>query len=212
MADRIANGVDDGTFAAWALDVGDDIATDTLERICNAHYNDGRGEGVTFYDRYQHDVCNYTLSGAIEVGDAVYEFIVNDGNWGGTEVREWGAEVATYVPPPARIPTFIPRATNVGVVGREAYKAWMTQQWFKDAVEQLHRAAYDQHFQPGCQRSPDMQRAIDGATSRGLMVGDVTDIPAWAKEPPLSAEAFNRALEGERPWREAVTTLAKELE
>lgn len=206
MSDRIAQKVDAGTFAAWCETVGEDVATRTLERICEAHYSGGEsGGGIIFAGRHQHDACNYTLSGSVEVDGISYGFVIDDGNWAGTEVREWGLEedVATYVPPEPDAPTFIPRAANLGVVGRELYKAWLSADWFKAAVGKLHEAAYDRFVQPGCRRSKDMQAAVDMMSRRGLVEGYVSQIPAWAHEPPLTRAEFDRVYAEERQQREA---------
>lgn len=92
MQDRIANGVDDETFAAWALEVGDNLATETLERICNAHYNDGHGEGVVMHRRESDGFGRYTLVGTIEVGNADHGFTAYDSGDCGTVVAEWVTE------------------------------------------------------------------------------------------------------------------------
>jgi hypothetical protein len=124
-----------------------------LERIVNAHWSGG-GPGVVFRDVHQHDACNHTLSGTINIGGRVFGFIVRNGNNDGTEVVEWGDadDIGIYEPPPpgeslTSLPTLnIYSDQERRIRGLTIYALWRKEPWF---VEQARKYAYDRHFQPG---------------------------------------------------------------
>ena len=125
-----------------------------LERICDAHWNGGKGEGVTFRDIYQHNACNHTLSVTIEENGTVYGFVIDNGDWNGTVVVSWGLEddVASYKhPEPGEQLTFVqinPCLRTERPEMWQVYLWWRDQSWFK---EKNRNYLYDRHFQPGVQ-------------------------------------------------------------
>lgn len=147
-----------------------------LERICDAHWNKS-GEGVKFLDIHQHNACNHTLSGTIDVDGVVYGFIIESGDRNGTVVRAWGdpEDVGTYDPgPPPELRTFIPRDPkmhDVNSTNFQLYLLWRKEQWFKEKERAYN---YDRHFQPG--------RLIEGhyrgwAEKKGMTTGYLSSLP-----------------------------------
>ena len=127
------------------------VAPEVLERICDAHWN-GKGDGVVFLDVYQHNACNHTLSGTIDVAGTIYGFIIDNGDWGGTVVRAWGdpEDVGVYRhPEPVSLRTFIPIDDRLSVTNPESYRLYLrlrTLPWFQEKERNYN---YDRHFQPG---------------------------------------------------------------
>lgn len=76
---------------------GDEAAEELLTRICEAHWNgvshkDETLYGVDFQDIFQYNECNHKLTGRILYENEVYSFVIDNGNWGGTEVKEFFKE------------------------------------------------------------------------------------------------------------------------
>lgn len=153
---------------------------ETLERIADAQWN-GSGKGIVFSDIYQHNACNHTLSGTIDIDGKVYGFVIDSGDWNGTVVKEWGdsEDVGVYEPPqPAEPLTFIPSDINL-FFNRPAmfavYAMWRKEEWFKQKESAY---AYDRHFQPGgCIE----KHYADFAQRRGMKIGCLSDLPKEAQ-------------------------------
>ncbi len=126
-----------------------------LERICDAHWN-GKGEGIVFTDIYQHNSCNHTLSGNIDVDGIEYGFVIDNGDMDGTQVREWGLaeDVGTFKHPEPqkredRV-TFIPINHISKSNDAFEYKKYMITRETPAFIEKENAYHYDRHFQPGC--------------------------------------------------------------
>jgi hypothetical protein len=174
---------------------------EALERICDAHWNGG-GDGVRFLDIHQHDACNHTLSGVIEIDGVEHGFIIENGNRNGTEVRAWGdpEDVGTYTPPPPPEPlTFIPKDDALFATRPQmfaVYVYWRKQPWF---AEKERAYAYDRHFQPGGFVENHYREWAD---KRGLKVGLLSSLPSDALAAVTKAEGSSEGL----PAREAGRT------
>lgn len=151
-----------------------------LERICDASWGcpDLYKEinGVTFLAIHQHNACNHTLSGTIVHEGQTFGFIIDNGDWAGTEVRAWGDPEDVGVAPEPEPPeprTFIPRDRGLFLSRPElwsVYLAWRKEPWFRDLERSYN---YDRHFQPGGK--------VEGyyaekAAKRGLVVGYVSQL------------------------------------
>lgn len=134
-------------FDDFCKKFGEDAGTEILERICDAQWNNGKGEGINFSDIHQHNACNHTLSGSIEYQGEIFHFIINNGDWGGTEVIEFGTidEVGVYYPPPQTMFDFVPKSKEDPDF-LKLYERWKKEEWFKKKLSSYH---YDRHFQPG---------------------------------------------------------------
>lgn len=143
-----------------------------LEYICDAQWNGGKGEGIHFIDIYQHNACNHTLSGTIDVDGTKYGFIIDNGDLGGTVVREWGLadDVGTYKPePPGEPLTFVPSGVlNAGLL--KVYHLWRKEAWFK---EKERGYLYDRHFAPGCATEKHYR---EWAAKKGMKIGLLSDV------------------------------------
>ena len=148
---------------------------ESLTRICEAHWYKS-GSGVKFIDIHQHDACNHTLSGTIDVGGVEYGFIIDNGNWAGTVVRAWGdpEDVGVYDPgPPPEMATFVPvddslSETSPGLFN--VYLAWRKESWF---VEKERGYNYDRHFAPGGKTESYYR---DWAAKKGMKIGYLSHI------------------------------------
>jgi hypothetical protein len=130
------------------MEMSDDIA----ERISEAHWRGEDSFGITLTNVHQHDACNHTVSGHVNVDGETLYFIVNIGNWNGFEVKEFGTidEVGVYEAPEPTQFMFVPQNDYLKQDRPGMYKVylkWKTQQWFIDKLNGYH---YDRHFQPGC--------------------------------------------------------------
>jgi hypothetical protein len=127
-------------------------AESLLSRICEAHYaGNEKEEGIVFDCRHQHNACNYTLNGSVKDGNQEFRFTIDDGNWNGTVVREWGTDenVGLYQPPPPPVYDMVPIDESLEQSRPHMWKvylAWKKEKWFQ---EMLRSYAYDSHFAPG---------------------------------------------------------------
>lgn len=153
---------------------------DVLERICDAQWNGGKGDGITFSAIHQHNVCNHTLVGEIDVDGHVYGFVIDNGDWNGTEVRQWDADpenVGWREPAPPEPATFLPakidHVANPGLW--RVYATWRKERWFADKVRGLN---YDRHFAPG---GATEKHYREWAATKGLKIGFLSDLRPEAR-------------------------------
>lgn len=146
---------------------------DILERIANAHWNGGKGEGIKFHDIHQINACNHVLSGTIDDGGITYGFIIEMGDIVGTDVKEWGCadDVGCYTPPPPNPKTFIPADPFPSEFILTNYFRMRETSWFK---EQEGKYNYDAHFQPGVFIENHYSK---WASQHGLRCGYMSDVP-----------------------------------
>lgn len=140
-------------FVDFEATHGMDAATQVMERICDAHWQGGKSsdKGVKLSNVYTHNAANHTLSGTIEVMGLMYGFVVDNGDWAGTVVRDWGLaeEVGEYQPPEPAQYMFVPKDDNLKERSPalwSAYLDWKASNWFKEKLAAYH---YDRQVQPG---------------------------------------------------------------
>jgi hypothetical protein len=169
------------SFNAWIDEMalkfpGRNVEEEVLEAIVNSERHRTAKDPVTDHngvhlsDAFAHDAINYTLSGTITFEGVDYGFIINDGNWNGTSVIEWGLDedVGSYEPPPPTIYTMIPATNNIrmGYHGysmfKDVYLAWRKEAWFEKICRDY---MYDKHFAPGSKIS-EHYRGL--ASKRGM--------------------------------------------
>ena len=169
---------------------------EALERIVEAFWQGGSSTlwnkgscGVKFDDIYKRDACNHVLSGTIEIDQEVYGFIIEDGNWNGTVVIEWGdaEDVRCYEPPePGEQLTLIPKDPFLHMDRPEMFEVylyWRKQPWFTNMV---NKYAYDRHFQPGCKVREFWEKEAD---KKGLKWGFLSDMKVAGRS-VVTAEPF----------------------
>lgn len=152
--------------------------SDILERITDAHWNGEDMHGVHFTDQYMHDAINYTLSGTIDVDGELYGFIIDDGNWNGTQVIEWGLadDVGIYKPPVKESLTFIPiRPHSLTENMLKVYLSWKETEWFKKKAGEMN---YDLHFCPSLKIRNYYE---DWANSKGMEIGLFSSVENYFK-------------------------------
>lgn len=181
------------SFVAFSKECGDALAEDILTRVCEAHWSvDHKRYGVEFRDIHQHDACNHTLSGTIDVGGVEYGFIIDNGNWAGTVVREWGLadDVGTYDPPKPIIYTLVPKnpLLRFDAPGLwSVYLAWRGEKWFEEIVRGYN---YDRHFAPGGKTEGYWKAKAD---QRGLKIAPTEDYEALLiAKPPIPKAEFEK--------------------
>ena len=142
--------------AAWTAfeTAHPDLAEDICERIGEAiigHYQEYEVDGVRVSDVHQHDACNHTASGEIDVeidGEIrTFGFIARSGNWAGFEMQEWGDvdDVGTYEPPEPDPMVAVPQyGAHKGIWAR--WDHMRRQPWYQDMVRGYN---YDRHVSPG---------------------------------------------------------------
>lgn len=157
-------------FTEWCERVGDDVANSFLERLCDMEWNGCEAvDGISISSTHRHDAINCTHSGTFTHGGTEYGFVIDNGNWAGTVVREWGMadDVGLYEPPKPTIWTFVPqngtlkedRPAMWGV-----YLEWRKSKWFKEKERGYN---YDKHFAPGGKTESYYR---DWAATKGLKI------------------------------------------
>ena len=129
-----------------------DAAVEFLEEFCDLAWSQTKkNDRITISNAHMHDAVNHTYSGTLLHDGIEYGFIIDNGNWNGTVVREWGPadDVGTYEPPKPTLYTFVP---THGTMKEDApfmfavYLSWRKTKWFQDKE---HGYNYDKHFAPG---------------------------------------------------------------
>lgn len=151
-----------------------------LERICDVSYNlhaqPGTDGNIKITDVHQHNACNHTFSGTITIENIEYGFVIENGDWAGTVVKEWGLaeDIGTYTPPePGEQLTFIPNNMHLKTENPALFKVylnWRKQSWFK---EMIGKYLYDRHFQPG---SFIENHYKEWAAKKGMVIGLLSDV------------------------------------
>ena len=144
---------------------------ETLERIINA-LCDGYGQpcesgGVCITDVHRTDAINCVMSGIIDIDGHNFGFVIEDGNYNGTVVLEWGDadEIGAYSPPEREPLTFIPEVMNMTALGIKIYLHWREQPWFKEKERAYN---YDRFFQPGFKIEDHYRK---WAAAKGMRIG-----------------------------------------
>lgn len=141
-------------FEEFETRFGQDAAAELLERICDASWSQSKKPptpGLVLTSVHEHNAANHTLCGHIEHGGEVFHFVIDNGDWAGTVVREFGPEdrVPEYEPPAPAQYMFVPRDDSLetrrpGIY--RVYLAWTQEAWFKEKLAAYH---YDRRVQPG---------------------------------------------------------------
>lgn len=151
---------------------GNKDVDEILERVCNIiwDYSSKRTDGVvTIEDKYKHDAINCTVTGYVDWKGEQFRFIIDNGDWNGTQVVEWGTEEDVgYYQPPKKIPfTFIPADDELKFkfpAMFNVYTLWRKENWFQEMERGYN---YDRHFAPG---SKTEKYYNDKAAQKGLRV------------------------------------------
>lgn len=139
-------------FLAFCERVGDDVATSFLQELCDMEWHGDKKSGdISISSSHRHDMVNFTHSGTFTHDGVEYGFVIDNGNWNGTVVREWGPadDVAEYEPPKPTYWTFVPSDPSMKEDRPfmwEVYLAWRKTEWFNEKVRGYN---YDKHFAPG---------------------------------------------------------------
>jgi hypothetical protein len=112
---------------------------------------DREDEAITITGVHTHNSVNHTITGYVEHAGKTYAFEVDNGDWNGTVVRQWGdpETVPTFVPPKQTYWDFVPKDETMPVTRPGMYMAylnWREEPWFE---EKRRGYSYDNHFQPG---------------------------------------------------------------
>lgn len=185
-------------FIDFCAKAGNDVAVSFLEELCDLEWSsDRKSDRITISDSYRHDTCNYTHSGTVTIDGIEYGFVIDNGNWNGTVVREWGLaeDVGIYEPPKPTIYTFVPtndtlKEDRPGLWG--VYLAWRKEAWFQDKERGYN---YDRHFAPGGKTETYYR---DWASKKGLKIatqGEAEEIINRPKRDLLPMEAVVGALQ-----------------
>jgi hypothetical protein len=157
----------DKVWEAFARDVPEDKRDDVLTRISEAAHDDyGHPEckdidGLMILDRDRMDAINVRISGTIQIGEDEHWFILQDGNWNGTQLEAWDdvgdKTFERHQPTQWAVQpnsTIVASALSRGKTGAKM----LLLKWEavidprnKDEMSELPRKyAYDRHMQPGC--------------------------------------------------------------
>lgn len=158
-----------GSWEDFVLKYGETVSENLLQTICEAIYADRNENGVRIIDKCRHDAINCTATGILEHDGQEFKFVIEDGDWNGTVIREWGdpETVADYEHPKPPVYDMVPTNPNLkeerpamwGV-----YLIWKTQEWFQEILKDY---AYDRHFAPG---SKTEQYYREKAAQKGLRI------------------------------------------
>lgn len=191
------DGPDCKAFTDFCRHKGNDVAINFLEELCDMEWAEDQKRGsICISSTHRHDACNYTHSGTVSIDGIEYGFVIDNGNWNGTVVREWGPadEVGAYDPPNPTVYTFVPtngtlKEDSPGLWG--VYLAWREAVWFKDKERGYN---YDRHFAPGVKTEGYYR---DWAAAKGLKIvsqDEADEIIARPKRNLVSVEAILDAL------------------
>lgn len=168
-------------------DLPSEFFDDFMQRLYSAAWGDKeqkaaiKAGGLHLSDIHEHNACNHTYSGTVEIEGEQYGFVIQDGNWNGTDVKEWGEaeEICAYDPgPPPEPATFVPDAISAqshpAMFG--VYLKWREEPWFKDKAMGLN---YDRHFAPGGKTESYYG---DWAASKGMRIGLFSEIKGQVEQ------------------------------
>ncbi len=157
-------------FREFRASVGNNAACEFLEELCDTVWaGKTRTARVNITSSHTHNACNHTYSGTLLHDGIEYGFIIDNGDWNGTVVREWGLsdDIGTYEPPPPTIYTFVPTNDTLKE-DRPAmwsvYLAWRKTDWFREKERGYN---YDRTFAPGGKTESYYR---DWAAGRGLKI------------------------------------------
>lgn len=150
-----------------------------LERICDAFCNrntEHADPGVKFHNIHEFDVINHRFDGSIDHEGHTYGFVIQNGNWGGTEVLEWSDDPEDVAMGEIERPepmTLVPSNPHLAMENPglfAVYCQWRRETWFQDKVRGLN---YDRHFAPG---EATNRHYRDEAAKKGLTTGFISNM------------------------------------
>lgn len=170
---------------AFCAQYGEDRLTAILEAaytLLGRSARAGTVDDITFSHIEQHDAINHTLLGYFQHGEEEVCFSIDNGNWNGTVVNEFGEDTdldpkferTVYRLHARSVPSWGPNPGEDVLAYAERVDAWRTRNalilslWRKEPwFQELERSYnYDRHFQPGG-KVEDHYRAK--AAQRGLV-------------------------------------------
>jgi hypothetical protein len=181
------------TFEQFEKHYGPAAAEGVLTRICEAGWAPSQLEpGIKELRVHEHNACNHTYEGVLEYDGIAFSFVVDNGDWNGTEVREFTTEdAAGYEAPRPALYVLVPekadlRATNPAMYS--VYLHWTRTSWFADIQRGYN---YDKHFQPGVKTE---QHYRDKARQHGLKFVQSDDVQARQAQADVDAKFAGNAV------------------
>lgn len=201
----------DGNFEDFALKYGEEVSDDIFQRICEAAYDEVGGRKhsephIVIGSIHRHDAINMTFTGTVMMPDGVeYGYVIDDGNWNGTQVREWGfaEDVGDYEPPKPDPWRLFPRKAHFLRCERKGlwnvYLAWRKESWFM-GLERSYN--YDLYFAPGGLTTSHYTGPDSLAAKRGLVWALQSEVEAFIARPDSDFEGLPTIAEIVQAWEE----------
>lgn len=174
-------------FQKFVKRFGEDAVEEVLTMICDAAWNGGELNGVKITHTYQHNACNHTYEGDVTFRGEEFSFVVDNGDWAGTVVRQWGdlGDVCFVAPEPPPRATFLPSLScSNPVLAARIWVLWEKEAWFQ---EKVHGLNYDRHFAPGGATENHYRQ---WAESKGMTIGFEDETERVRKLAKEDAEQF----------------------
>ncbi|CAM5769715.1 hypothetical protein [Bosea minatitlanensis] len=130
------------------------LQEDVMQMIAEAAGGWCDHPSVTILDRDRHDAINVTAHGIVMVEGVEHRFIVDDGNWNGTVLRDWDGDAVFEYRKPTTY-ALQPEARLIDEAIMAGKGPLLLMKW--DAILSNHqdiaaipgKYAYDRYFQPG---------------------------------------------------------------
>lgn len=130
------------------------LQEDVMQMIAEAAGGWCDHQSVTILDRDRHDAINVTAHGIVVVEGVEHRFIVDDGNWDGTVLRDWdGDAVFEYHKP--TVYALQPEARLIDQAIMSGKGPFLLMKWdamlsnHRDIADIPRKYAYDRYVQPG---------------------------------------------------------------
>lgn len=147
-----------------------------VERICELAWAGGKddGCGIRITEITRHNAANQTYVGTVDYDGHRYGFVIDNGDWAGTVVQEWGTEdvAQAYRAPEPSLAVFVPSNPFLSIEAPakfDLYCMWRTENWLKELERSYN---YDRHFSPGLVTENHYRAA---AAKRGLVPGSLSN-------------------------------------
>lgn len=149
---------------AFEATVPPHLQEDVMQMIAEAAGGWCDHASVTILDRDRHDAINVTAHGIVMVEGVEHRFIVDDGNWNGTVLRDWDGDTVFEHHKPT-VYALQPERRLIDQAIMSGKGPFLLMKWgavlrnLPDLAAIPGKYAYDRHFQPGIKGEDHWRKA-----------------------------------------------------
>jgi hypothetical protein len=184
-----------GAQEAFEASVPAHLQEDVMQMIAEAAQGWSEHASVTILERDRHDAINVTAHGIVTVEGVEHRFIVDDGNWDGTVLRDWDGDKVFEIRKPT-VYALQPEAWLIDQAVMSGKGPFLLLKWdamlkHEDIARIPRGYGYDRMMQPGLKIEDHYRKA---AAKHHFVLVDEETAAETRKRLASATEPFSPAL------------------